>query len=199
MAGFDYSNVPEKLRPPVPIEEVTPPPENLYDSLGHRRATVNAKELKYTEINGYGYYPAREFFYDREEHMRGFLFPEGTYGKGFDENCILWKVPPEEFKTKGPYIALIKFIDEKTPERMHVADGKYDTELELPTAEGMLFFEKKLSDAIIEPKETAERIKKEGLFAVRKYIPALINDENDPLLEEIIKRRDGEETPRAEQ
>ena len=189
MAGFDYSNVPEKLRPPVPIEEVTPPPEDLYDSLGHRRATVNATELKYTEINGYGYHPAREFFYDREEHMRGFLFPEGIYGKGFDENGILWKVPPEEFRTKGPYIALIKFIDEKTPERMHVADGKYDAELELPTAEGMLFFEKKLSDAIIEPKETAERIKKEGLFAVRKYIPALINDENDPLLKEIIKRQ----------
>lgn len=157
--------------PPVPVEEVTPPPESLRDSLGQERALVNPRRLKYTEIDGFGYHPAVELFFDTEHRVRGFDCPEDIYAKGGDDYCIYWKLKPEDW-ARGPFLALLKFREEGEPEGFrHVLDGKYDRVLELPAPEGMLFFDRPLSDAIMEEKSVAERIMAEGLFAVRHYIP----------------------------
>ncbi len=171
-------------KPPIPVKDVTPPPEVLYDSRGNRRALVNATKQRYVEIDSFGYYPSLEFFYDIESKIRGFSCPEGMYIKcGHDDRCIYWKIKREEYISKGPYMVLLKFSETAPELPSHVLDGKYDRIIELPTAEGMLFFDEYISDAIIEPKELADRIVKEGLLSVRHYVAGYVQSENDPFLE----------------
>lgn len=173
-------------KPPVPVEEITPPPEELFDSCGNRRALVNTKKLRYVEIDDFGYYPSLEFFYDIDNNLRGFSCPEGLYAKGgHDEKCVYWKIKRDDYISKGPYLALIKFSETAPEVQTHVLDGKYDRIIELPTAEGMLFFDDYIADAIVESKELADWIMKDGLLSVRHYIPGHITDENDPFLEVI--------------
>lgn len=177
---------PRKPIPPFPVESITPPPESLYDSKGHLRALVNAEKLAYAEINGFGYYPSLEFFYDVEQKVRGFCCPEGMYASGHDENAIYWKLKPNVFAENVPHYALIKFQDPAHPVRAHVLDGQYDRVLELPTAEGMLFFPETIVDAVFANEGMAERIQKEGLLATRQYLVGLVQDKSVPLLHSLF-------------
>lgn len=160
--------------PPIPVNEVTPPPEELRDSAGHIRALVNARKLKVEIIDGFGYYPSSELYYDTEGNVRGFGIAENHEGHGFDQHAVYWKIDPQKFETEGPYYALIKFQDENCEDMGHVLDGKYDRTIVLPTAEGILFFREYLRDSIVAKKEFADRIVSEGLLSVRHYYPTHI-------------------------
>ena len=157
---------PPPIVSPVPVESVMSMPEELYDSAGNVRARVYTEKQEVEEIDGFGYYPAAEMFFDTENHIRGFNCPEGLYMNAHDAHCIMWKISPKHQELFGTHFALIKFYDPETEQPKRVLDGKYDRVIELPTSEGTLFFEEHIADAVIAGKNEAERIMKEGLLAV---------------------------------
>jgi len=162
-------------------EEIMSPPEELYDSCNNKRALVHAAKQHYVEIDGCGYYPANEYYYDVDGNIRGFSCPEGIYVQGrCSLHAICWNIKRSEYfgdgPLKGPYLALLKFAADTPLDYIHVLDGKYDRVIELPTPEGMLFFDEEIADAIIEPKEIAERILKEGLLSVRHYCDGYLQE-----------------------
>lgn len=166
----------EKIFPPVPVEDVTPQPEKLQDSNGHVRALVNSSKLKYVEIDGFGYYPPTEYYYNIDGGIRGFEIPENVYGSGYDDHCFYWKINPVKYNSVGPFWALLKFQESTEFNRQHVLNGDYDQVIELPTPEGILFFSDKLEDVIVAEKTLAERIKENGLLSVRNYLPTVIQN-----------------------
>lgn len=171
MAENEYR---ESSEHPSTTEYIVPPQEELFDSHGNKRALVNATRLRHVVINEHAYYPPHEFYYDIDNNIRGFSSPDGIYASqgGNDSKCVFWSIERSEYAAKGPYFALIKFSETEIipEEQMHVLDGKYDRVIELPTAEGMLFFDSYIADAIVESKDLAERIQKDGLLSVRHYI-----------------------------
>lgn len=172
-----YDSLPyEKTVPPVPIEDVTPPPERLQDSNGHIRALVNSRKLKYVEIDGFGYYPPTEYYYNTDGAIRGFEIPENVFGSGYDDHCFYWKIDLIKYNSVGPFWALLKFQESTESTQQHVLNGKYDRVIELPTPEGILFFCDKLKDVIVAEKTLAERIQKCGLLSVRNYLPTVVHD-----------------------
>lgn len=168
--------------PPASLRSISPPPESLYDSKGQLRALVYAENPGFVEVDGFGRFPSFEFFYDTDHRLRGFHCPEGILTNGgHDENTIYWKLQPNAFAENGPYYALIKFQDPAHSVQEHAPNGQYDRVLELPTAEGMLFFPETIADAVFANKAGAERVQKNGLLITRRHILEHIPDESSPL------------------
>lgn len=190
--GPEDEYTPPPIVPPVPVESVMPTPENLYDSAGNVRGMVYTEKVGYVEIDGFGYYPAHEMYYDTQGHVRGINYPEGITGGGWDKKCVYWKISQKNRELFGAHFALIKFYDPETEEPERVLNGKYDRVIELPTSEGILFFEEYIADAVVAGQKEAQRIMEEGLLAVRKYAAGFIQDAGDPFLKAIEEQREEE-------
>ncbi len=172
--------------PPVPPEEVMQRQEELYDSEGHLRASVYARKEHKTVIDGWGYYPCAEMFYDTDNHVHGFICPEGMEGMwGFDrDHSIYWRLKDEDFAEKGPYFALLRFYDPEL-EECCMSGGKCDRVVELPTAEGLLRFREYIADVFIDCKANLEQLQQDGMMPVKNYYMGYVQDKNDPRLDAI--------------
>ncbi|MDR3209000.1 MAG: hypothetical protein LBT36_00020 [Oscillospiraceae bacterium] len=67
----DYPDVPDML-----------PPEELFDSRGHKRAELHPEKYAYMELEGYGIYPMSDHFYDANEELVCVWPQEGMYAQG---------------------------------------------------------------------------------------------------------------------
>ncbi|MDR2605683.1 MAG: hypothetical protein LBC38_00175 [Oscillospiraceae bacterium] len=180
---YDPSDMPEEVRQELIRRnelymELIGNQEELRDSGGNLRGSVYAKEVRYAEVEGYWQHPRTEFFYDLSGNVRGFKCPKNySVRGGAGRYAIFWNIEREEYEKDAPYLALLKFSESGVAEEIdpnadmppHVLDGKYDRVIELPTPEGMLFFDSFISDVVIESKPIAERVMKEGLRNVRHY------------------------------
>jgi hypothetical protein len=122
--------------------------QHLFDSEGNKRASVYTlpmwQDFKQTYVPP-GSPTGVEDYFDVSGELRGFSVPEGMYLQGFGGKYVWWKIKPEEFAA-GAQVHL-KFSEERWRPDM-VFDGEYDRVIDLPAAEGMLFFDRYVGYAV---------------------------------------------------